>query len=106
MAVNCHARNLADWDTHIELVLDPMNTRAAKRMIVEVTPSCRVLMMARGADWSTRALRDKFLGRWVKVTGWVGNSPSYFHRGCAAAQVGGFRCRRVFSVGVIIRTRL
>jgi hypothetical protein len=69
--VNCHSRGLADRDTHIELVLDPMNTGAAKRMIVEVTPRWRVLMGARGVDWSTRVLRDKFLGRWVRVTGWM-----------------------------------
>jgi hypothetical protein len=69
--VNCHAWDLADRDTHIELVLDPMNTGAAKRMIVEVTPRWRVLMGAQGVDWSTRALRDKFLGRWVRVTRWM-----------------------------------
>jgi hypothetical protein len=69
--VNCHARDLASRDTHIELVLDPMNTGAAKRMIVEVTPRWRVLILAQGEDWSTRALRDKFLGRWVQVTGWM-----------------------------------
>jgi hypothetical protein len=69
--VNCHARGLADRDTHIELVLDPMAAGATKRMIVEVTPRWRVLMMAQGVDWSTRALRDKYLGRWVRVTGWM-----------------------------------
>jgi hypothetical protein len=28
-------------------------------------------MASRGADWSTRPLRDHFLGRWVKVRGWM-----------------------------------
>jgi len=28
-------------------------------------------MATQGIDWSTRALRDKFLGRWVKVRGWM-----------------------------------
>jgi hypothetical protein len=69
--VNCHARDLADRDTHIELVLDPMHTGTDKRMIVEVTPRWRVLAATQGVDRSTRALRDKFLGRWVKVTGWM-----------------------------------
>jgi hypothetical protein len=69
--VNCHARALADRDTHIELVLDPMNPAGPKRMIVEITPRWRVLMGTQGVDWSTRALRDKYLGRWVKVTGWM-----------------------------------
>jgi len=28
-------------------------------------------MGARGVDWSTRALRDHYLGRWVRVRGWM-----------------------------------
>jgi len=69
--VNCQARDPRFRDTHIELVLDPMNSGSTKRVIVEVTPRWRAIMAAKGIDWSTRALRDKFLGRWVKVTGWM-----------------------------------
>jgi hypothetical protein len=69
--VNCHARDWADRDTHIELVLDPMNSGATQRMIVEVTPRWRAMMAAKGVDWSTRTLRDQLLGRWVKITGWM-----------------------------------
>ncbi len=69
---NCHARDLPDRDTHIELVLDPMSGSAAtKRMIVEVIPRTRAKMAAQHIDWSTRALRDRFQGRWVKVQGWL-----------------------------------
>ena len=70
-ATNCHARDDADRDTHIELVLDPMHSGTSLPMIVEVTPRWRYLMNQRGVDWSTRALRDRFLGRWVKVRGWM-----------------------------------
>jgi hypothetical protein len=70
-ATNCHARADADRDTHIELVLDPMHSGRSLPMIVEVTPRSRYLMNQRGIDWSTRALRDKFLGRWVKIRGWM-----------------------------------
>jgi len=70
-ATNCHARDDADRDTHIELVLDPMHSGRSLPMIVEVTPRWRYLMSQRGMDWSTRALRDRFLGRWVKVRGWM-----------------------------------
>lgn len=70
-STNCHARNDPDRDTHIELVLDPMHSDSSARMIVEVTPRWRSMMRERGADWSTRALRDQFLGRWVKVRGWM-----------------------------------
>jgi hypothetical protein len=69
--VNCHARDGADRDTHIDLVLDPMHSEATRRMIVEVTPRWRAIMATRGVDWSTRALRDRLLGRWVRVTGWM-----------------------------------
>lgn len=70
-STNCHARDDLDRDTHIELVLDPRSGDAAVRMIVEVTPRWRFLMSEHGIDWSTRALRDRFLGRWVKVRGWM-----------------------------------
>jgi len=69
--VNCHARSPQYRDTHIELVLDPMNSGAVQRVIVEVTPRWRAIVAEKGADWCTRALRDRFLGRWVKVTGWM-----------------------------------
>ncbi len=69
--VNCGARDPRDRDTHIELVLDPMDSGATRRVIVEVTPRWRAIMAARGVNWSSRALRDRLLGRWVKVTGWM-----------------------------------
>jgi hypothetical protein len=69
--VNCKARDPQFRDTHIELVLDPMNADGAQRVIVEVTPRWRALMAARGVDWTTAALRRDYLGRWVRVTGWL-----------------------------------
>jgi len=69
--VNCKARDLPDRDTHIELVLDPMDAAGPERVIVEVTPRWRALMAAKGVDWSTPALRRQYLGRWVRVTGWL-----------------------------------
>jgi hypothetical protein len=70
-SVNCRARDLPDRDTHIELVLDPMSDAGPRRVIVEVTPRWRTLMATRRVDWSTRALRRDYLGRWVRVTGWL-----------------------------------
>ena len=69
--VNCKARDPQFRDTHIELVLDPMTADGSQRVIVEVTPRWRALMAARGMDWSTRTLRRQYLGRWVRVTGWL-----------------------------------
>lgn len=70
-STNCHARAAEQRDTHIELVLDPMAGSPSQRVIVEVTPRWRAIMAAQGVDWSTRALRDKLLGRWIKVRGWM-----------------------------------
>jgi hypothetical protein len=70
-SVNCRARDPADRDTHIALVADPADVAGPRRVIVEVTPRWRAMMAARGEDWSTRALRRAYLGRWVRVTGWL-----------------------------------
>ena len=70
-STNCHARAAEQRDTHIELVLDPMAGSPTQRVVVEITPRCRAIMAAQGADWSTRALRDRLLGRWIKVRGWM-----------------------------------
>lgn len=70
--VNCHAKAVADRDTHIEIVLSAKNAYDERRMIVvEVTPRSRARAAARGEDWSTAALRRQFLGRTVEVTGWM-----------------------------------
>jgi hypothetical protein len=67
---NCLAADRRFRDTHIELVLDPMNA-AALPVIVEVTGRWRAMMAARGIDWSSRTLRRQIVGRWVRVTGWL-----------------------------------
>jgi len=69
--VNCRASDPQHRDTHIELVLDPMNGGETHRVIVEVTPRIRAIAEQRGEDWSTSALRDHLQGRWVRVTGWL-----------------------------------
>ena len=125
-STNCHARAAEQRDTHIELVLDPMAGSPTQRVVVEVTPRWRAIMAAQGADWSTRALRDRLLGRWIKVRGWMlfdvehqnasentapgrernwkatawGNSPDHIHRGRAATcEIAEF-ARRAFTNGL------
>jgi len=68
---NCEAKDKLYRDTHIELVLDPNGTAENKRVIVEVTPRIRAIMKEKGIDWTTQGLRKAFLGRWVKVQGWL-----------------------------------
>lgn len=68
---NCKAKDADHRDTHIELLLDPNDLSNNKKMIVEVTPRIRRLMSEKNEDWSTRRLRDKILGRWIQVKGWM-----------------------------------
>ncbi len=68
---NCKMKEEIDRDTHIEIVLDAMSESKTKRMVIEVTPRIRKLMEGKGINWSTRSLRDQFLGRWVNITGWM-----------------------------------
>jgi len=68
---NCKTKEKDLRDTHIELVTDPMNPDKSLRFIAEVTPRWRQEMKKKGLNWSTRALRDKYLGRWVVIEGWL-----------------------------------
>jgi hypothetical protein len=68
-SVNCHAKDPAHRDTHIELALDPAAPER-QRVIVEVTPRWRE-KMAVIADWSTSALKRQLLGHHVRITGWL-----------------------------------
>lgn len=68
---NCKAKEPDMRDTHIELLADPVHDSKMQRVVVEVTPRMRTLMKKQGADWSTKKLRDKLLGRWVTFTGWL-----------------------------------
>lgn len=70
-STNCHARDAANRDTHIELVLDPVQTGKTYRVIVEITPRWREMMSEEGVDWTTKGLHKTLLGRWVRVAGWL-----------------------------------
>lgn len=68
---NCKTKIIDERDTHIELTIDPMQTGKTQRVVVEVTPRIRKIMLDKGQDWSTKSLRKKLLGRWVKFEGWL-----------------------------------
>ena len=68
---NCKAQDEDHRDTHIELTPDDQYTEPQYRMIVEVTPRMRAVMSVKGLDWTTQALKDKLIGHWVKVEGWL-----------------------------------
>jgi hypothetical protein len=69
-STNCRAEDLADRDTHIEIVRSLEDSGPTGRMIVEVTPRLRAMARARGLDWSTQALLA-LKGHRVRVIGWM-----------------------------------
>ncbi len=69
-STNCMAQDLADRDTHIEIVRSMDDSGLTRRMIVEVTPRLRAMALARGLDWSTQALLA-LKGHRVRITGWM-----------------------------------
>ena len=68
---NCGKTDPAHTDAHIELVLSPTDSTAARQVVVEVTPRMRATMNASGTDWSTTTLRTQVRHKWVKVRGWM-----------------------------------
>ena len=69
-STNCRAQDLADRDTHIEIVRSMEDSGLTRRMIVEVTPRLRSMALARGLDWSTQALQA-LKGHRVRIMGWM-----------------------------------
>ncbi len=68
---NCKATDQDHRDTHIELTPDANHTTPEYRLIVEVTPRVRTLLAMKGEDWSTSELKERLIGRRVKVAGWL-----------------------------------
>jgi hypothetical protein len=70
--VNCHAKDAAHRDTHIDLVVSAKDANdERKHVIVELTPKLRAVMAQQGVDWGTDILRKKLLGRCAKISGWM-----------------------------------
>jgi len=70
--VNCHARSPHGRDTHIDLTVTPSDAHDERgHVIVEVTPRWRAAMARSRVDWETDALRQRLLGRCVRITGWL-----------------------------------
>jgi len=78
-ACNCTTKVKKYIDTHITLTPDPNHTKGKYRVIVEVTPRIRAMMLngtdTEGhslsvSDWPTDSLRSRLLHQWVEVEGW------------------------------------
>jgi len=68
---NCKTKNAAFKDTHIELTPNSRDTGKQYIMIVEITPRMRELMAETGVDWSTKAIKKKYMHHTVTVQGWL-----------------------------------
>lgn len=78
---NCYAKGRDLADTHIDLTDRPNSTGHERTIVAETTERIRrlgklgkiTLKSPRGnsSDLSTKSLRDRMLGRWVKVRGWL-----------------------------------
>jgi hypothetical protein len=86
---NCHAKDPAHRDTHIDVMADPKyavrnlakvnckgkppmkDTNEKYHVIVEVTPRVRNQQRAKGVDWTTATLAKQLTGHWVRFSGWI-----------------------------------
>jgi hypothetical protein len=67
---NCGATERRLTDTHIDLHSGPGDT--ALPVIAEITPVWRLIHEHRGLeDWSSTAIRNKYAGKRVRITGWL-----------------------------------
>jgi hypothetical protein len=67
---NCGNLTTLYTDTHITVAASPTapNTQS---LIVEVTPTWRVVMQKQGVDWRTETLQTTLVGHRVKFRGWL-----------------------------------
>lgn len=70
-SANCHSMNPADHDTLLYLTPGASVSDNGHRMVAAITPRWRRLMAKNGFDWSTGAIRAKYLLQYVSIRGWL-----------------------------------
>lgn len=70
-SANCHSSDPADHDTILDLSPGQSVSDNGHRMIAVITPQWRRLMAKNRIDWSTRAIRAKYVQQYVTVRGWL-----------------------------------
>jgi hypothetical protein len=68
---NCKTKDPSFRDTHIEITLNDKDTGPENRVIAEVTPRIRQMMLQKGIDWTTEALKQNLKGHMVRIQGWL-----------------------------------
>ena len=70
-SANCHSMNPADHDTVLYLTPGASVSDNGHRLVAVITPRWRRLMAKNGFDWSTGAIRAKYLLQYVSIRGWL-----------------------------------
>jgi len=70
-SANCHATDPANQDTILDLSPGSGVSDASHRLIAVITPRWKRIMAKNQIDWSTRAIRARFLQKYVSIRGWL-----------------------------------
>ncbi len=70
-SANCHSANPADHDTVLYLTPGASVSDNGHRFVAVITPRWRRLQAKNGFDWSTGAIRAKYLLQYVSIRGWL-----------------------------------
>jgi len=70
-SANCHSMNPADHDTVLYLTPGASVSDNGHRLVAVITPRWRRLQAKNGFDWSTGAIRAKYLLQYVSIRGWL-----------------------------------
>jgi hypothetical protein len=70
-SANCHSMDSADHDTILELMPGTGVWDPAHGLLAVITPRWRRIMAKNQIDWSPRAIRARFLQKYVSIRGWL-----------------------------------
>lgn len=93
-SANCHSPDTGDHATILDLSPGVTVSDNSHRMIAVITPQWRRIMAANRIDWSTRAIRAKYLQQYVKVRGWLLFNPEVAARSLNTAPLAGVAIAR------------
>lgn len=88
-SANCHSSDTGDHATVLDLSPGQSVSDNSHRMIAVISPQWRRIMAKNRIDWSTGAIRAKFLQQYVKIRGWLLFNPDAAARSLNTAPVAG-----------------
>lgn len=88
-SANCHSADPANHDTILDLAPGQSVSDNSHRMIAVITPRWRRLMARNQIDWTTGAIRAKYLQQYVRLRGWLLFNPDAASRSVNTAPLAG-----------------